>query len=57
MLTNSNFVDLKNLETKIEKRNKLLAILISLLQYYFEISTQKNVLQYRINFFLAIRKM
>jgi len=57
MLTNSIFVNLKNLETKINERNELLDILTSLLQHYFEINTQENVLQRRINFFLTIRKV
>jgi len=57
MLTNSIFVNLKNLKIKINERNKLLDMLASLLQHYFEISTQKNVLQRRINFFLTTRKV
>jgi len=57
MLTNSIFVNFKNLKTKINKRNKLLNMLASLLQHYLEISTQENALQRRINFFLAIRKV
>jgi len=57
MLTNSIFVDLKNLETKINERDKLLNMLTLLLRHHFEINTQKNVLQRRINFFLAIRKV
>jgi len=57
MLTNSIFVNLKNLKTKMNERNRLLDMLTLLLQHYFEINTQKNVLQRRINFFLAIRKV
>jgi len=55
MLTNSIFINLKNLEIKMNKRNKLLDMLALLLQHYFEISTQENVLQRRMNFFLTIR--
>jgi len=57
MLTNSIFVNLKNLETKINEKDKLSNMLALLLRHHFEISTQKNVLQCRINFFLTIRKV
>ncbi len=51
------FVNFKNLETKMNEKNKLLDMLASLLQHYFEISTQENVLQRCINSFLTIRKV
>ncbi len=57
MSIDSIFVNLKNLKTKINERNELLNMLASLLQHYLEISTQENILQRRINFFLAIRKV
>jgi len=57
MLTNSIFVDFKNLEAKMNKRDKLSNMLTSLLRHYFEINTQENVLQRRINSFLATRKV
>jgi len=44
MSINSIFVNFKNLETKMNKRNKLLDMLALLLQHYFEINTQENVL-------------
>jgi len=57
MLTNSIFVNLKNLKIKMNERDKLLDMLASLLQHYLEISTQEDVLQRRKNFFLTIRKV
>jgi len=44
MSTNSIFVNLKNLETKINKKDKLLIILVLFLQHYFKLDMQKNAL-------------
>jgi len=51
------FINFKNLKTKINKRNNLLDMLALLLQHYLEIIMQENILQYCIDFFLAICKV